>query len=373
MNAKALVPLVAGLGVGGLALFLGINTLKNAQATPQPVAKVKLWAPTQDIPRGTAIRDEMLTALSFPRELVPTGAFLKKDELVGRVPKLVAPAGLPVLESMLAPAGTRPGIFVKPGYRAVAVKIDSGSAVDFHLEPGAFVDVVASFQVRRNNRQETIARCIVENVELAAVGPRVSPGTNDDADSQRRNQQVRAVTLFVKPDEVPKLLLAEQRGRIKLSLRGEFEETSKRDAEFVSDMELLGETPPADASKPSENPLSRWMQGLFAPQTAPEPPAPPVLAAVPPPPAEPTEPEWVVRVFRGDREEVVRFKSRESRERVPAAKSADRQPTAAAAPPAREKPAPAAWPLPTEPEPTLDPLDDDPESGDPMEPEEPHE
>jgi Flp pilus assembly protein CpaB len=326
MNAKALIPLLAGLGIGGLALVLGINTLKSARAGQPTAAKVRIWAAKEDIPRGMELKEEMLQEVSYPADLLPKGAFKKKEELVGRVPRLVAPAGLPILETMLSPPGTKPGIFVKAGYRAVAVKIDAGSGVDFHLEPGSFVDVVGSFKINRNGRAETIARTIVENAEVAAVGPRVSPPSGTEAGlgaagkEKDRTQAIRAVTLFVKPEDVPKLLLTEQQGRIKLSMRGDQDEVAFATEHWASDAELTGESPPAkpeaEPAPAASSPLD-WLQGLFGKPAAP-PPVAVAAAPVKPHPALPLE-RWILRIYRGDKAEIVQFKSADSCERIDAA------------------------------------------------------
>lgn len=302
MNVKALVPLVAGLGIGGVALVMGINTLKSARAAQKPVPMAKLWGAKDAIPRGREIQPEMLKEIPFPAKSLPAGAFTEKEKLVGRVLRIVAPGELPVLESMLTPPGTRPGIFVKTGYRAVAIKIDSGSGVDYHLEPGRFVDVVASFKVRRQGRRETIARTIVENAELAAVGPRLSPETGDEESGTPRGRSVRAVTLFVQPDQVKQLLLAEQMGRIKLSLRGEEDVAALDDSTWVSDLELTGEL---DQELETDEPETEIPvpTGALAMLSAPTEPAGPDLS-------------WSVSVYRGRREETIQFKDRESSERV---------------------------------------------------------
>jgi pilus assembly protein CpaB len=316
MNPKALIPLVAGLGIGGLALMLGINLLKSARAGQSPSAQVKLWAAKEDIPRGTELKESLLVEVAYPADLVPQGAFQQKEELVGRVPRLVAPGGLPILETMLSPQGTKPGIFVKPGYRAVAVKIDAGSGVDYHLEPGCFVDVVGSFKINRGGKSEIIARTIIESVEVAAVGPHVSPTTSTDEDRKQHEKDrgvVRAVTLFVKPEDVPKLLLTEQQGRIKLSMRGnpatEVDESAPevwaREGELTGDAVEPSAGPPTAAPTPLD-----WLRGLFA---QPAGKAGPALAAAPTPPALP---RWILKIYRGDKEEIVRFKNAESSERV---------------------------------------------------------
>ena len=322
MNMKALIPLAAGLGIGGVALVLGINTLKSARAAQQPTAKVKIWAAREDIPRGAELKEEMLTEVAYAADALPKGAFKKKEDLIGRVPRLVAPEGLPILETMLSSPGTKSGISVKPGYRAVAVKIDAGSGVDFHLEPGSFVDVVGSFKVNRNGKSETIARTIVENVEVAAVGQRVSPTSGHEGDKKEkekdRSQTVRAVTLFVQPEDVPKLLLTEQQGRIKLSMRCDpgapGDESSSHTNRWASDAELTGGPTPSQAepetAQAPETPLD-WLRGLFA-----KPAAESSLVAAVVPPRAPSSARWILKIYRGNKEEIVQFKGPDSRERV---------------------------------------------------------
>jgi len=312
MNAKAIIPLVAGLGIGGLALKVGFDTLKRAQGAQGSVAKVQLWAAKQDIPRGTRITAELLTPLAFPTTLAPKGACKDKDALVGRVPRIDAPAGLPVLEDMLLPPGASAGINPGPGYRAVAVKIDEGSGVDYHLEPGCFVDVVGSFNARRDGRNELLARTIIENVEVAAVGPRISTaaGGASGKDAEKESARtVRAVTLLVKPEQVPALLLTEQRGKIKLSLRGNQDGSELGRSRAVSELELTGDEPQPKA--PSDS-LLEQLRGMLG---KPQPASQPVVAAALPPPNPLFQP-WDVVIFRGNQTERVRFKSRDSRERV---------------------------------------------------------
>jgi Flp pilus assembly protein CpaB len=132
----------------------------------------------------------MLTPMAFPVKLVPASALKDKEQVIGRVPRVEAPAGLPILEEMLLAPGEPAGVHVPPGLRAVAVKIDEGSGVDFHLEPGCHVDVIGYFTVRDRNRQETVARTIIENVRVAAVGPRLSAVTAEG--EERASRPTRA-------------------------------------------------------------------------------------------------------------------------------------------------------------------------------------
>jgi len=243
MNAKALIPLVAGVVIAGVAAKLGLDFMKKAEGSPTEV--VKLWTPTQDIKRGVSITETMLQPVEYPAKLAPQGALVELDKIVGRVPHTGAPAGLPLLNSMLLPKGVSAGVRVPPGLRAVAVKIDESSGVDNHLEPGCHVDVVGMFTTRGSTRGETVARTILEDVEVAAVGDRLAPSApgpsgEGDKKSGGRDRPVRAVTLLVRPENVPTLHLAEQKGKIKLCMRGVTDSSRVAQNAKVDEADLLG-------------------------------------------------------------------------------------------------------------------------------------
>lgn len=307
MNLKALIPLIAGLVVGGIALKLGADVLRKARGAQQ-VEMVEVWTAAQDVYRGQLIDEPQLSAMRFPAKLVPDWAFTDKAELVGRVAKNTTFAGEIFHTAGLMPPGSRPGLPVPEGVRAVAVKIDESSGVDYHLEPGSRVDVVASFQVRENNRQQTIARTVLENVEVAAVGQRTTAVTQTEEDGSPTTdvRKVRAVTLFVPPDKVPTLLLAENRGRIKLSMRsdgGDAEAGTLSKDKPIDENSLFGKPKP----KPEQdNAFAKQMGGLFGNLFGKQ--AEPTVTHVPAPepepaPAAPPEPKFVhVMVVRSGNE-----------------------------------------------------------------------
>ena len=135
MNAKSMIPLVVGLAIGGYALKLVFDTVKNAKGAEPDT--VQVWAAREDIPRGSSIDEGMILAVKFPASAVPEGAFKAKEELIGRVPRITAPASLPILESMLLEPGAKGGLWVRPGFRAVSIKIDESSGVSNLLQPRA--------------------------------------------------------------------------------------------------------------------------------------------------------------------------------------------------------------------------------------------
>lgn len=317
MNTKAIIPLVIGLGIAGLGGKLGLDYLRKAKAdTPRTV---KLWAPIEDIPRGTAITKEMLRQVDFPIAAAPADAIANPEKLLGRVPHTGAPAGLPLLESMLHPAGTAPGVYVPPGLRAVAVKIDESSGVDNHLEPGCHVDVVGYFTIKRNNKNETIAKTLLDNVQVAAVGARLAPSSGreepDSGKGSRRSDAARAVTLLVQPNDVPMLHLAEQKGKIKLSMRNNGPDDAFAKAnDTVSEKEVLElESPEEPSEKESwTGGFSKWVQGFMGSGDPPAPTEPEPPAAVEPQAPPVPSWAWVMVVYNGDDRRVLGWDTMQS-------------------------------------------------------------
>ena len=124
------------------------------------------------------------------------------------------------MQAELAPPGTPPGLVVRipKGLRAIAVKVAEEQQAGGWLVPGAKVDVSAVFSVNRPGarRTETVSRIILQDVEIAAVGQSLG---NESEESGAK--VVKSVTLLVKPADVPKLHLAQTKGRLTFALRGQ--------------------------------------------------------------------------------------------------------------------------------------------------------
>ena len=317
MNGKAIVPLVAGLCIGGFALKMVFDTVKKAKGAPANMTQV--WAAAQDIALGTRISADMVKPVSFPVAALPPGAFTKKEQLVGRVARTFTVAGLPIVDGMLHPEGAPSGLVVKEGFRAVAVRVDESSGVDNHLWPGCMVDVVGYFNVRRGGKQETLARTIIENCEVAAVGQRISlvePTT--PGEKPKKQNPARAVTLFVKPGDVPTLHLAEQRGKIKLSMRNSMDDPKPEDDKkklATNENAVIGVEPEESKDGKKSNPFAEMFAGLMGSEKNKPEQKQAVAEPVVEQPKPVLQPGFTMLVYRGANVEQVLWKDRFSRER----------------------------------------------------------
>ncbi len=218
MKSKALVPLVVGLVVGVIAIKYTMDAV-NAAKGEKDTDMVSVVMARSDIPSTVQITPDMLIAQETPKTpLLAMDTVAKPDEIVNRVALKSIPQGVPITMSMIAPEGTLPGLIVrvKEGFRAVGVKITESSGVGYLIHPGDWVDVLVVMDVKRRSRSETISRVILQRVQVGAVGQLL----NERHTEENGNRVAQTVTLIVKEEDVPKLHLAQSRGRITLAMRG---------------------------------------------------------------------------------------------------------------------------------------------------------
>ncbi|MFO0972671.1 MAG: Flp pilus assembly protein CpaB [Phycisphaerae bacterium] len=272
MKAKTFIPLIAGLGIGFVAIRMGRDMLQRAEGSSGPGIGVVIAAGSID--PAAAVTAQCLALSKVPSALIPRGAFADPKALVGRVAKALIPQGVMITEQMLAPPGTQPGLSsrIPDGYRAVAVKVDEASSVGGFITPGSHVDVSAVMTERFGSRDRTSSRIILQNVCVGAVGQSL----NSMGPDGKTSQLSRSVTLLLKPDDVPKLQMASAKGLIHLAMRnGRDEEDGGALAKSLLTALL---------SRPSK-------------------PAPAPKVHLPPPPPAPR----VVEVYRGTQYERVAF------------------------------------------------------------------
>ena len=242
MKPKAIIPLVLGVCVGGIAIKLVLNVVANAQGASQ-ANMAKCAVAKVDIGFAEEITAEKLVLKDWLRDSLPEQHFEDLEELLNRVTNMYIPKDVPIYPTMLAQVGTPPGIQtrIKPGYRAVSVGIDEITGVAYQLKPGDHVDVISLVErKRRDGRMDSISRIILQNVEIAAVGRALHSGKPGDAPKS----VARSVTLLLKPEEVTKLHLAQSnRGKISLALRGNADDVESNMLASASNDQLLGINP----------------------------------------------------------------------------------------------------------------------------------
>jgi pilus assembly protein CpaB len=267
INGKAFLMLSVALIAGLVSVVLASQWLGN-QAK---LGGSKVVVATADLEIGTRIPATALRLVEWPSSSVPPGAFSDSKELEGRVTKVALQRGEPVLESKLAPQGTRGGLsaVVTEGKRAMTVRVNDVVGVAGFALPGNYVDIMVHTehtQGARGEKQHVISKIVLERILVLAVAQEAS---RDDT----RPRVVNAVTLEVTPEQAEKLDLARSVGNLSLVLRNQIDNNKLRTAGArPSDLLQLSPPPSAAPRAPRERVVYRTVP---APAPAETPPAPP--------------------------------------------------------------------------------------------------
>ncbi len=155
----------------------------------------------------------MLQLGDLSSDTVPDTLFRNITDVSGRVATVPLIQGQAISTTLLAAKGASAGLgaAIPPGFRAMTMEINEFSGVAGYIQPGSHVDVILS--MRNEQTGASMARTIVQDVKIAAVGMRHNPGDPPDSGGGR------SVTVLVTPQQAEVLELASSAGRPRLALR----------------------------------------------------------------------------------------------------------------------------------------------------------
>lgn len=233
-----LIAIASGLFAALLAGTYLVSAKKKIEDQYRPIPTV---VAAKDIPAGTVATADMVRVEEVARKFRDTAALSDISTVVGHV--LLFPAGE---GAQLTPAHVTPWRFpnlgskVERAKRAIAMAVDNVSAVGGFLQPGDRVDVIVvyGYEVQKLSgvqapqgmvREKKKVRTFLQNVEVLAVGPRLSaleeaPEREEDADivdrpKFKRKSRSKTVVLSLEPKDCQSIMIARSVGELFLSLR----------------------------------------------------------------------------------------------------------------------------------------------------------
>jgi pilus assembly protein CpaB len=224
MNAKAIVPLVIALALGGLAAKVGKDMLAKGRQGRGAAELTKVVVVREDVAPGAVLRESDLALRDTPADGLSEHAFTRVSDVLGRVVTAQLVKHQTVLETLLAPRGTLGGAqaMVPPGMRAVAVEVNEFSGVAGLITPGCHVDVVQSIQMKGENAG-MMAKTIVERLKVLAVGRRMGNAAGGAA-ATVDGDTAKSVTLLATAEQAEVIDLATRVGQPRLVLRNTADE-----------------------------------------------------------------------------------------------------------------------------------------------------
>lgn len=217
-NRNALVMIAVSVVLGLAAVVMAAQWL-GQQAS---LATKKVVVATRDIALGSPLTPDMLRVVDWPSGSLSEGAKAKTEELDARVVRTSLLRGEPVLESKLAPVGTKGGLssVIGDGKRAITVRVNEVIGVAGFALPGNLVDVMVN---TKDDHDKPVSKIVLEQIPVLAVAQEA----NRD---ETKPKVVNAVTLELTPAQAERLDLARSVGNLSLVLRNQLDKDPARTA-----------------------------------------------------------------------------------------------------------------------------------------------
>jgi len=209
-----LLAVILGLITSGVVFFQ--VSKKNAPAKEKLLDVV---VATVDIDPRQIITSEMIEVKKMPEQFAHPLAFSSSKEIVGKVAKERILSGEAILKNRVLKErdSSRLSSMIPPGKRAVTVSVNGVSGVAGMLQPGDFVDIMATFD--ENIAGEDITTLFLQNIEILAVAQEIESKENKDKEKAKGGKEETTITFLVTPWEGEQLALAGEKGILRLALR----------------------------------------------------------------------------------------------------------------------------------------------------------
>ncbi len=264
MRPKSMILIVVALGCGLIASIGISQVLESRSAEPVVVPTEKIYVAIKDVPLGNVLNAQMVRMEEWPKDKVPEGAVKSLDRIEGRRPLTRLYPGEPILAAKLIDANKfyGPSDKIPKGMRVVSVKVNSASSASGLLNPGDRVDVLVYLKKGKGIRYTT-TRTILKNITVFAV----NTVTNREIDENGSVIHAKTVSLLVHPPQVEKIMLANELGKIKLSMRrsdDDLEDNAK--GATIADLDVGssgdGESKPRTASNDDSGGITDFLRGM---------------------------------------------------------------------------------------------------------------
>jgi pilus assembly protein CpaB len=197
--------------LGLLAMMFAAQWLGQKAA----LATKKVVVVSRDVQLGSALSPDALKTVDWPSSSLPEGAMQDIKQADARVIRVALQRGEPVLESKLAPIGTKGGLssIISNGKRAITVRVNEVIGVAGFALPGTLVDVMVN---TKDESDKAVSMIVLEQVLVLAVA-------QEAGRDETKPKVVSAVTLELTPDQAEKLDLARSVGALSLVLRNQLD------------------------------------------------------------------------------------------------------------------------------------------------------
>lgn len=206
-----------------------VPVLEVAEKAPAPTVGYLVAA--HPLPRGTLARDDDFTVRSVPSsDAVPAGALPDtadvKIGLRGALVRNFLDTGSPVTSKDILHPRERGFLasVLAPDSRAVSINVDAASGVSGLIWPGDYVDVVLTLESTTaaenknpDHQHGTLSETVAQNVRIVAIDQEIVQA--GPAGNAAAGKVAHTVSLQLAPEQVKKVTVAAQLGKLTLAVR----------------------------------------------------------------------------------------------------------------------------------------------------------
>ena len=214
MNARLAAMFALSLLMAAGAAWMAMRYLeKRASPAQLPVATTPVVVAAADIPFAAKIEAAQLKRVDWPSGSVPAGAIGDIKQVEGKVAQRSFARDEPIIRERLRDhlGGSTLSAMIKPGMRAISLRVDEVAGVAGFILPGNKVDILGTLPDKGSYT-------VLSGVNVLAIDQEASPEKNQPA-------VVHALTVEVSPKQAELLDHAGHRGPLRFTLRNPHDES----------------------------------------------------------------------------------------------------------------------------------------------------
>ncbi|MGF7185897.1 pilus assembly protein CpaB [Desulfitispora alkaliphila] len=174
--------------------------------------------PREEVPINTQVDRSMFKFVDLPVAYIHPNAITNPEEIDGAITKSMLMAEEQLLAGKLVQKEQyEDGLAyqIKSGYRAVTIPINLVSGLSGLVKPGDSVDIVVTVDAEKaDGNSETVTTYVLQDILVLAVDNIIARNASESGSLDRNT-----ITLEVSSSNAPQLVLASERGSLRLLLR----------------------------------------------------------------------------------------------------------------------------------------------------------
>jgi len=225
-----------------------VQVAQESALHPTPIPMANVLVAAEDLPAQTALNPSLVRVIQVPLDIKHPLAVTSPDQINGKTLEYPVVAGEQILTDKLTTAKPEVGFTTKipPGMRAVSISVNEVVGTADLINPGDHVDVLVTLAKQDVGKDMTTT--VLQDIQVLAVaqtyigesgdtaatmasltksstpGPDATPGVTptgpvSPTPTEVSRLQTKTITVAVTPEQAELLVLAEERGQLRLALR----------------------------------------------------------------------------------------------------------------------------------------------------------